>query len=152
VDVRSAGRARAVNDVRARGRLLAASSVPFTLGILSKYYHGPGSEHVLGQALDFFGTMFMILAARAVILRPPMWKIAAAIVGALTVMEISQAFHGELLERARSTWIGLHVLGSCFEWLDFVAYYSGGAVALWLEPRIVGRSRGGEPRVTSSGP
>jgi uncharacterized protein DUF2809 len=125
-------------DRRARLRLLAAASVPLTIGILSKYYRGPGSEHVLGQALDFFGTVFMILALRIAILRPPAWKVAAVIVGALTVMEISQSFHGELLERARSTWIGLHVLGSCFEWLDFVAYYLGGAVAVWLEPRIVG--------------
>ena len=146
----SEGGAREDSNLRARGRLLAAASVPFALGSLSKYYHGPGSEHVLGQALDFSGTVFMILAARAVVLRPPMWKIAAVIVGALTVMEISQAFHGEWLERARSTWIGLHVLGSCFEWLDFVAYYSGGAVALWLAPRIVGRPRStAGPSVTS---
>ncbi len=106
---------------RSRLRLLASALAPLAPGILSKYYHGPGREHVIGQALDFFGTMFMILAARVVILRPPAWKIAAVIVGALTVMEISQRFHGELLERARSTWIGLHVLGSCFEWLDLVA-------------------------------
>jgi hypothetical protein len=137
-------------EKRARGRLLAAASVPFTIGILSKYYHGPGSEHVIGQALDFFGTLFMILAARAVVLRPPMWKVAAPIVGALTVMEISQRFHGELLERARSTWIGLHLLGSCFEWLDLLCYFAGGAVAIWIEPRLVGR--GSRQSVTSSGP
>lgn len=135
----------------ARGRLLAAASVPLTIGILSKYYHGPGSEHVIGQALDFFGTLFMILAARAVVLRPPMWKVCAPIVGALTVMEISQRFHGELLERARSTWIGLHLLGSCFEWLDLLCYFAGGAVAIWIEPRIVGRGSA-EQSVTSSGP
>lgn len=66
-------------------------------------------------------------------------------------MEISQRFHGELLERARSTWIGLHVLGSCFEWLDLLCYFPGGAVAIWIEPRIVGRSAA-RPIVTSSGP
>ena len=68
----SAGILDSDGERRARGRLLAAASVPFTIGILSKYYHGSGSEHVIGQALDFFGTLFMILAARAVVLRPPM--------------------------------------------------------------------------------
>ncbi len=66
-------------------------------------------------------------------------------------MEISQRFHGELLERARSTWIGLHALGSCFEWLDLLCYFPGGAAAIWIEPRIVGRSAA-RPIVTSSGP
>ena len=126
---------------RARARLLAAATAPFAIGILSKYYRGPGSEHVRGQALDFFGTVFLILAARLVFLRPPTWKVAGAVVGALTVMEISQRFQGELLERIRSTWIGLHVIGSCFEWLDLVAYFLAGALTLWLEPRIIGRPR-----------
>ncbi len=133
----SAALAGAPGDGKDRLRLLAAASVPFMIGVLSKYYQGPGSEHVRGQALDFFGTVFMILAARAVVLRPPAWRVAGAIVGALTVMEISQRFHGEWLERARSTWIGLHVLGSCFEWLDLLCYYAGGAVALWLAARLV---------------
>lgn len=137
----SPGRLDPDSPLRARARLLAAASAPLAIGILSKYYRGPFSEHVIGQALDFFGTVFLILAARLAILRPPVWKVAAAVVGALTVMEISQRFHGELLERARSTWIGLHVLGSCFEWLDLVAYCLGGAVVVWLEPRIVGRPR-----------
>jgi hypothetical protein len=125
------------DEARARARLLAAATAPFTIGILSKYYRGPGSEHVIGQALDFFGTMFLVLAARFVFLRPPVWKVAGAVVGVLTVMEFSQRFHGELLERARATWIGLHVLGSCFEWLDLMAYFLGAAVVVWLEPRIV---------------
>ncbi|MEP7119603.1 MAG: DUF2809 domain-containing protein [Byssovorax sp.] len=121
---------------RARKRLAAAATVPFAIGILSKYYHGSGSEHVIGQALDFFGTVFMILAARVVFLRQPMWKVAAPIVGALTVMEFSQRSHADLLERARTTWIGLHLLGSTFEWLDLLCYFLGGAVALWIEPKI----------------
>ena len=138
-DVRAA--LRALHDpARARARLFVVATAPFTIGILSKYYRGPGSEHVVGQALDFFGTMFLVLAARFVFLRPPMWKVAGVVVGVLTVMEISQRFHGELIERARATWIGLHVLGSCFEWLDLVAYCLGAAVVVWVEPRIVGRA------------
>ncbi|MEO5729860.1 MAG: DUF2809 domain-containing protein [Byssovorax sp.] len=126
---------------RARMRLLAAASVPFTIGVASKYYHGPGSVHVIGQALDYFGTVFLILAARVVFLRPPVWKVACPVLGALTILEFSQRLHGELLERARGSWIGLHVLGSCFEWLDLLAYLLAALTVLRVEPWIVGRTR-----------
>ncbi|MEO5729394.1 MAG: DUF2809 domain-containing protein, partial [Byssovorax sp.] len=59
----------------------------------------------------------------------------------LTILEFSQRLHGELLERARGSWIGLHVLGTCFEWLDLLAYLLATLTVLCVEPRIVGRAR-----------
>jgi len=47
--------------------------------------------------------------------------------------EISQAFHGAWLTRARSTWIGLHVLGTTFGWDDMLAYVLAAGAAFAVD-------------------
>jgi len=95
---------------RRRTRLLAACALAATLGVATKHWTGPGQGVLVGQGEDFFGTVFLILAPRVLLLRAPLWKVAGPMLAVVVGIEISQAFHGDLLDRARSTWLGAHVL------------------------------------------
>ena len=121
---------------RRRARLLAACAVAAVLGFGGKRWTGPGREIAVGQFEDFFGTVFLILALRAALPRAPLWKVAGPILAIVVGIEISQAFHGPLLDRARSTWIGLHVLGATFGWDDMLAYVLAAGAAVWLDRRL----------------
>ncbi|MFT3764665.1 MAG: DUF2809 domain-containing protein [Minicystis sp.] len=119
-------------DRRRRARLLAVCLVAAAIGFASKRWGGPGRGVVVGQFEDFFGTIFLILAPRILLLRAPLWKVAGPVLAIVVGIEISQAFHGELLDRARSTWLGLRVLGTTFGWDDLLAYAlaTGAAVGI----------------------
>jgi hypothetical protein len=122
----------APDDRRRRARLLAVCVLAAAIGFASKRWVGPGRGVVVGQFEDFFGTLFLVLAPRMALLRAPLWQVAGPVVALVVGIEISQAFHGPWLTRARSTWIGLHVLGTTFGWDDMLAYAlaAGAAVAV----------------------
>lgn len=101
----------------------------------TKHWAGPGRGVLVGQGEDFFGTVFLILALRVVLLRAPMWKVAAPVLAIVVGIEISQASHGELLERARSTWL-VYVVGTTFEWGDMLAYALAGGAAVAVDRRL----------------
>jgi hypothetical protein len=124
------------DDRRRRAWLAAVCAVCAAIGIASKRYGGLGRGVVVGQFEDFFGTVFLILALRVVLLRAPLWKVAGSILGMVCAIEISQRFHGELMERARSTWIGMHVLGSVFGWDDLATYFAAAGVAVVFDRRL----------------
>lgn len=104
-------------------------------GVASKFYRGPLHDVVVGQFEDFFGTVFLVLALRVVLTRRPFWTVGSAMVGVVVAIEISQRFHGAVLERARATWLGAHVLGSEFEWSDMLAYAMAALASWWIDRR-----------------
>jgi hypothetical protein len=119
-------------DRHRRLRLAVVCALAAAIGAASKQWRGPGREVVVGQFEDFFGTIFLILAPRIVLLHAPVWKVAGPVLAVVVGIEISQAFDGPLLARARSTWLGLHVVGATFGWDDLLAYVlaAGAAVAI----------------------
>jgi hypothetical protein len=120
-------------DRRRRQRLGVVCAVAAAIGVASKRWGGPGRGVVVGQFEDFFGTIFLILAPRIALLRVPMWKVAGPVLAVVVSIEISQAFDGPLLARARSTWLGLHVLGTTFGWDDMLAYVLAAGVAVAID-------------------
>lgn len=126
-------------DRRRRARILAICVALAVVGFASKRWTGPGRGVVVGQFEDFFGTIFLILAARFVFLRAPIAKVAGPILAIVVAIELSQLLHGELIERARATWLGARVLGSCFGWDDMLAYVLAAGAAVWIDRRISDR-------------
>jgi hypothetical protein len=124
------------DDPRRRARLALVCAVCAVIGFASKRYGGLGRGVVVGQFEDFFGTVFLILALRVVVLRAPMWKVAGSILAIVCTIELSQRLHGGLIERARSTWLGMHVLGACFGWDDMATYFVAAGVAVVLDRRL----------------
>lgn len=106
------------------------------IGAASKYYAGPGRGVVVGQFEDFFGTVFLILFLRVAILHAAFWKVAGGIVAIVVAIELSQLLQGGWIERARATWLGMHVLGAYFEWADLLAYALAAVAAAWIDRRL----------------
>ncbi len=123
--------------------LLVACALAAGLGIASKLYAGPGRALVVGQFEDFFGTLFLILLPRLLLPRVPLAAIVAAILAIVVSIELSQLVEGGWLARARTTWLGAHVLGTDFEWKDLAAYGLGAAAAVGID-RLA--RRGDRPR------
>jgi hypothetical protein len=63
----------------------------------------------------------------------PVWKVTGPVLAVVVGIEVSQAFDGPLLARARSTWLGLHVLGTTFGWDDMLAYVLAAVVAVAID-------------------
>ncbi len=131
-----AGRSGSDGEPGRRTRLLLIAAVCALLGFASKRYTGPLERVAVGQLEDFFGTVFLILVPRAAFLRVPFAWIAAPALVIVTAIEFSQRFEGGWLDRARKTWLGLHILGTTFEWADLVAYALGAAAAFAIDRRL----------------
>jgi hypothetical protein len=127
-------------DTRRRVNLLSISVICALLGVASKRWTGPFSDLARGQVEDFTGTLFLILVPRAAFLHAPFARVALPPLVIVTAIELSQLFQGELLTRARATWLGLHVLGTTFEWADLLAYALAGASAGALDRHLRARA------------
>src|SRR3954463_4978563 len=90
-----------------RVRLFAISVLFGITGIASKWYTGPGSGVVIGQFLDYFGAVCMVLGVRVVFVRAPVWRVAGAVLATLMAIEFSQRLQGGFIERVRENRIGL---------------------------------------------
>ena len=125
-----------MTDGRRRAALVAIAAGCAALGVAGKHWSGPGRAIAVGQLEDLFGTVFLILIPRAAFLRVPFAWIAAPALVIVTAIEFSQRFEGGWLDRARKTWLGLHILGTTFEWADLVAYALGAAAAFAIDRRL----------------
>ena len=111
---------------RLRAALALVVVVP--VGFAGKFYRGPAAHWVndsLGGA--FYEIAWCLFAAWAV----PRWRpapIAIAVLAATCVLEFLQLWHPAPLEAARSRLLGALILGTTFDWSDFL-YYFGGAAA-----------------------
>lgn len=126
--------------------LIVACLIAAAIGIASKLYGGPGRAIVVGQFEDLFGTLFLILAPRLFLPRVPLAAIVATVLAIVVAIELSQLVEGGWLARARTTWLGAHVLGTDFEWKDLAAYGLGALAAIGID-RLARGGAGGRPHV-----
>ena len=98
-----------------------------------RYYHGP-AEHFIQDSLG--GVIYVILWCLVWAIIRPEWRaesIAAGVLAATCVLEFLQLWHPPLLEWLRSFFLGRTILGSYFDWSDFIYYFAGAALGyLWL--------------------
>ncbi|HWU95127.1 MAG TPA: DUF2809 domain-containing protein [Sphingomonas sp.] len=87
---------------------------------------------------DVLAVILVYCGLRTVLpVRPAGAAVAAFTVGA--VIEFGQAIHVLDLIGLRGNRVVAVVLGGSFEWLDFLAYAAGAAIALLVDRRVLSR-------------
>ena len=120
----------------ARSRIAAALSLPVVaaLGFYSKFYRGPAQHWVNDSLASVFYEILWCLAAVFAVPRWPPGPIAISVLAATCALEFLQLWHPPFLQWARSFFIGRTILGTDFDWSDFLYYFVGSAAGyLWLK-------------------
>ena len=101
------------------------------LGFSTKFYHGPLAGWVNNGAGDILYPIFWFFLLVAV--SPKISCKAAAFTVFLfsSAVEVTQLFQWPVLVLLRKSFIGRTVVGSGFEWVDFL-YYAIGSVAAFI--------------------
>lgn len=124
-------------SARNRQLLLTAASIVVNalLGLYAKrWYHGPGSAWARDSLGGVFYVIFWCMVVAMVLPRTNASRIAASVLIATCMLEFLQAWHPPLLEAARSTFLGRTILGSYFDWGDFLYYFIGAGIGwAWLQ-------------------
>ncbi|MFT6041502.1 MAG: hypothetical protein ACJAZ8_000736 [Planctomycetota bacterium] len=119
--------------MKSRSHYLLRLVIIVALGLGTMVYSGPGAEPVRQQLGGTFYVLAWIYLALCV---RPDWSYlrVGLVVFALTcLVELSQLWHPAGLETVRGHWLGQLLLGSSFDWRDFLGYALGLLIALGLE-------------------
>jgi Protein of unknown function (DUF2809) len=114
--------------------IAASIAVSAALGLYAKrFYHGPAAAWARDSAGGVFYVIFWCLVVAMLLPRVSAARIAVGVLVATCILEFLQAWHPPLLEAARSHFIGRTILGSYFDWGDFLYYFVGAAIGwAWL--------------------
>ncbi len=103
------------------------------LGFYSKFYSGKGNIWINNH---LGGTFYVIFWCLIVFLIFPGTKpliIAGWVLAVTVLLEFLQLFHPKFLEFFRGSFIGKTLLGTSFNWIDFIFYFIGFGIAImWL--------------------
>jgi hypothetical protein len=102
-------------------------------------YHGPAESWVRDSAGGVFYEIFWCLAAVLLLPRVRAARISAGVFVVTCCLEFLQLWHPPLLEAMRANFLGRTVLGSFFDWGDFL-YYVIGSLAGYIVLRAIGRA------------
>jgi hypothetical protein len=97
--------------------------------------------YLLGDALWAL-TVFLLFAV--ILNRAATGKVAILAFGFAAGIEISQIYHAPWIDSIRATTLGTLVLGSVFNWPDFIAYLGGIGAGALAEMAVPLRFRGRE--------
>ena len=114
-----------------RRRLLLSLIVITILGLVTKFYPGPGHPWVNNALGGLPYEIFWILLVALVWPGASATLIAVAVLGATCLVEVLQLWQPGWLQMIRATLPGRLVLGNTFRWGDF-PYYAVGCGLGWL--------------------
>lgn len=104
------------------------------LGFFTKLYTGNGETWVNNH---LGGTFYIIFWCLIVFLIFPGTKpliIAGWVLAVTILLEFLQLFHPKFLEFIRGSFIGKTIIGTSFNWIDFIFYFIGfGIAVIWLK-------------------
>jgi hypothetical protein len=106
---------------------LALLSILLPLGLLTKFYAGPGASWLSSHFGGLLYVSFWVFLVLAIAPHLPPLMVSSAVLLATCALEFLQLWHPPLLTGVRSTFLGHALLGSTFAWTDF-PYYLLGAV------------------------
>ena len=117
----------------ARSRLALGISLVLIvpLGLITKFYRGPGQDWLNYSAGGVAYVIFWMLVMAYVWPRLSPVKIAIGVFGVTCGVELLQLWHPPWLEALRAHLLGRLVLGTSFSWSDF-PYYAVGSVCGWV--------------------
>jgi len=104
------------------------------LGLLSKFYSGPGALWSNNSLGGVFYVIFWCLLVYLIMPEKNTLAIAAGILAITCALEFMQLWHPPFLEWVRETFIGRSLIGHSFTWRDFPYYFIGAGLALiWMD-------------------
>ena len=115
---------------------LVSMGILVPIGFYTKFYQGPASVWVNGSLGGVFYEIFWSLLAY---LLWPKWRpvaISCWVCGVTCFLEFTQAWHPPFLEEWRSHFLIRTVIGSTFDWYDFLYYFIGSFLA-WMSLRAI---------------
>lgn len=117
-----------------RTRLIAAAAmlVLLPLGFVTK---AVPIDFVYGHLGDVLIVVFLCLLGRFVFPGAAAWKIALVVLAYAFCVEFSQLYRAPWLDAARNTLPGKVLLGTTFQWMDFVMYLTGAFTSVWIDAR-----------------
>ena len=116
---------------KCRLRILAFLLFLVPLGVMTKYYEGPGTVWVYNYGGGLLYVVFWSLLVFLVKPKLSKVKIAGAVFLVTSLLEVLQLYHPPFLKDVRSTFTGAALLGNSFSPLDF-PHYAAGAFLAWL--------------------
>lgn len=103
------------------------------IGFFTKLYTGNGETWINNH---LGGTFYVIFWCLIVFLIFPGTKpliITTWVLAVTVLLELLQLFHPKFLELLRGSFIGKTLLGTSFNWIDFIFYFIGWIVSiLWI--------------------
>jgi hypothetical protein len=118
----------------ARRLLVLVALIPIGLG--TKFYSGPASALVQNYAGALCYEVFWIFAAKAILPRAPMPRIAAGVFLATSVLELLQLSRHPWLEWVRAFFLGRVLIGTSFDPWDFLYYGIGTVLGAFLHQAL----------------
>lgn len=109
------------------------------LGLSTKFYQGPCEQWVRPYVGDIFYPMFWYFLARLVWPRLSRLWWAVSVFGSCALVEVSQLWKPAFLQALRQNFFGAVLLGSGFDWPDFLYYAIGIGLAVGIEWGMVRR-------------
>lgn len=128
------GKRLSYNKTKIRRLTLISLLIVTPLGLLTKFYNGPAQSWINHYAGDILYQIFwcliifFFLPAYSVIIKIPIWVFIIT-----SIIEVLQLWKPPFLEGFRYTFLGKLVLGTQFDWQDFIYYLIGSFIGwLWL--------------------
>src|SRR6266702_7766364 len=108
-----------------------------------RYYQGPGAGWVRDSLGGVFYEILWCLVFGLLLPRHRPGRIAVGVLVATCVLEFLQLWHPAFLEWLRGFFVGRTILGSYFDWVDFLYYFVGSGLG-WVWVRELQRQAGVE--------
>lgn len=101
-------------------------------GFATKFYSGPAASWVNDSLGGLFYEMFWCLLTFLFFQNAKPLVIPASVFFVTCGLEFNQLWHPEFLEVIRNNFIGRTILGTSFNWSDFIYYFIGSGVGYLL--------------------
>ena len=106
------------------------------LGLLTKFYAGPGSQLVNNHLGGVLYVVFFIFLASLVFPQTRAFKISLIVFLVTCLLELTQLIQTDLLNKLRERFIVHALIGSSFNLTDILFYAIGGGLGWWGLKRI----------------
>lgn len=127
---------------RQRSVYFGAAFLVVAAGLLLRFSAVPAPPFLKKYGADALWALLVFLLVRFLCPRVGVWRSAgiAALISA--GVEVSQLYHAAWIDTVRATRLGTLILGSVFNWPDFVAYFLGVALGAILDAGFFSKRKG----------
>ncbi len=101
------------------------------LGLYSRSISGNFTKII--DLKDLLWAMMVYFLFRIVFIEWPIKRVAVSTLLFSIVIEVSQLYHSQWIDKLRETFLGGIILGTSFVWSDFIAYSVGIGLCILLE-------------------